>query len=175
MGTGVLAAERQETLTALCSSWEFYNSRQDQLDKEWVSDLSSHLSHLVDLRIDHVQEWIAVNLSRFKTGHASIEELRRALERGAVDMRSNVELCGMECSSCHLLCLLSRRHDPLEQHDCQTDHQCSHDCEFSDAHLENSEPCSQRYTPTLIYLSITLIQCSPAVLAILDNTCELGR
>lgn len=143
MGTGIRAAERQTTLAALCSSWESYISRQDYQDSEWIVKLSAYLSRLVEMRIDHVQEWISSNLSRFKAGNASIEELRRALERGAVDMRANVELCGMQCSTCHLLCLLIRRHDPLELHDCQTSHQCSLDCEFIDEH-EGLEACTQR-------------------------------
>ena len=145
LGTSARAAERESRLAVLCKAWGLYDSRQDQLDSRWTSELSTHLSQLVDMRVEHVQEWIYSNLSRFKTGHANIEELRRAFESAIVDIKANVELCKSKCSSCHLSCLLSRRHDPLEPHDCQTSHQCSHHCDFDEEHPEGPESCGYRY------------------------------
>lgn len=135
---------RESALAALCQNWELYNTRDEKTDNDWIAELSSHLSSLVERRIDHVQEWVSSNLARFKAGHANIEELRRALEDTIVDMKANVQLCKMKCASCHLSCLLSRRHDPLEIHDCKTSHQCSRDCEFDDEHPDGTEPCGYR-------------------------------
>jgi hypothetical protein len=144
IGNGVRGAERETALAILCKAWSHYNSRHDQLESDWISDLSSHLARLVDMRVLHVQEWISTNLARFKTEHANIEELRRALESAIVDIKANVELCKSKCSSCHLSCLLSRRHDSSELHDCQTSHHCSHICEFDEEHPEGPELCGYR-------------------------------
>lgn len=146
LGTTARGAERESTLAVLCKAWDLYDSRQDQPDSEWINELSSHLSLLVDMRVKHVREWISSNLSRFKSGHDNIEELRRAFESAIVDIKANVELCKSKCSSCHLSCLLSRRHDPLQPHDCKTSHGCIHLCDFDEEHTEGPESCGYRYS-----------------------------
>ncbi|KIM52559.1 hypothetical protein SCLCIDRAFT_549343 [Scleroderma citrinum Foug A] len=119
---------RERTLSILQSSWSQFETRQRVPDAEWTESLSQYLEDIVNLRIDHVREWLTQNLSRFQAGHASIEELRRTFEGAIVDLKSNVQLCKMQCSSCQLLCVLSRFHDG--PHICQTDHFCIHECDF---------------------------------------------
>ncbi|KAI6157189.1 hypothetical protein BKA82DRAFT_4325642 [Pisolithus tinctorius] len=119
---------REQALAILQSSWERYRDRQHIPDSEWVEALSQYLEGVVNLRTDHVKEWLSQNLSRFHTGHASIEELRRNFEGAAVDLKSNVQLCKLQCASCQLLCIQSRFHDG--PHACQTDHLCIYECHF---------------------------------------------
>ncbi|KIO11026.1 hypothetical protein M404DRAFT_127237 [Pisolithus tinctorius Marx 270] len=102
---------REQALTTLQSSWERYHGRQHTPDSEWVEALSQYLEGIVNLRIDHVQEWLSQNLVRFQAGHASIEELRRNFDGATVDLKSN-----------------SRLHDG--PHSCQTNHLCIHQCDF---------------------------------------------
>ncbi|KAL4067468.1 hypothetical protein V8B97DRAFT_2061708 [Scleroderma yunnanense] len=120
--------DRQRTLAALCSSWNQFPYRQHTPDSEWIEGLSEYLEHIVNLRINHVQEWLTQNLSRFQTGHASIEELRRTFESAVVDLKGNVQLCKVQCANCQLFCIQNRFHDG--QHDCQTDHRCVNQCVF---------------------------------------------
>lgn len=144
-GPGASAGGCEVALAELCKAWELYGARENQADTEWAVNLSSHLNRLVDMRIEHVEAWISSNLSRFKASHANVEDLRRALEIAIVDLKANVELCKIKCSSCHLSCLLSRRHDPLDSHNCQTSHLCRHVCEFEDEHPDGNEKCGCRY------------------------------
>jgi hypothetical protein len=134
---GVQAAEREAALAALLHAWNQSHSRQLMADADWSSELSLHLDRLVNLRINHVREWITSNLSRFQTGHANIEELRRTFESATVDLKANVQLCMMQCASCHLLCVQSRLHEGL--HHCQTSHECIHVCDFCQE-LPTEEP-----------------------------------
>ncbi|KAI6101021.1 hypothetical protein EDD16DRAFT_1844403 [Pisolithus croceorrhizus] len=119
---------REQVLATLQSAWEGYRDRQHISDAEWVEALSQYLEGIVNLRIDHVQEWLSQNLTRFQTGHASIEELRRNFEGATVDLKSNVQLCKLQCGDCQLLCIQSRFHDG--RHACQTNHQCIYECDF---------------------------------------------
>ncbi|KAH7884451.1 hypothetical protein F5I97DRAFT_1937890 [Phlebopus sp. FC_14] len=119
---------REHTLTVLRTAWNQAESRQDIQDSEWVENLSFHLENIVNLRIAHVREWITQNLSRFQAGHASIEELRRAFENAVVELKSNTQLCKMQCASCQLYCVQSRLHSG--PHNCQTNHLCVHACSF---------------------------------------------
>jgi hypothetical protein len=121
-------AERERTLAALRETWDRFHSRQMIPDTEWASNLSVYLDHLVEIRVEHVREWIALNLSRFQAGHANIEDLRRKLESAIVDMKAGVQLCKTKCASCHLLCIQNRFHE--DAHDCQTSHDCIHACNF---------------------------------------------
>ncbi|KAH7918945.1 hypothetical protein BV22DRAFT_1041330 [Leucogyrophana mollusca] len=131
---------RESALAALREDWDQYHSRQMLPDAEWAEALSLHLESLVDMRIDHVREWVASNLSRFQSGHASIEELRRTLESATVDLKTNVQLCRMQCADCYLLCVQSRLHEG--QHDCRTSHQCIHTCDFCDDPQGERKLCS---------------------------------
>ncbi|KAH9005432.1 hypothetical protein EDB86DRAFT_2825090 [Lactarius hatsudake] len=94
--------------------------RQFKSDPEWVGELASYLSRLIDLRVNHVRLWLDSNLGRFQGGHAAIEDLRRRFENLVIEMKANVQLCRAQCASCHLLCIRSRLHDG--DHGCQTSH-----------------------------------------------------
>ncbi|KAL4072300.1 hypothetical protein J3A83DRAFT_4093511 [Scleroderma citrinum] len=128
VGAAPQSEARERALSILRSSWKQCEIRQRKPDAEWTEGLSQYLDDIVNLRIDHVREWLAQNLSRFQAGHASIEELRRTFEGAIVDLKSNVQLCKLQCTSCQLLCVLSRFHDG--PHSCQTNHFCIHECDF---------------------------------------------
>lgn len=97
-------------------------------DSEWLEELASHLSRLIDLRVKHVQLWLDSNLRKFRGGHASIDDLRRRFDGLVIEMRANVQLCRAQCASCNLPCISSRLHDG--DHSCKTSHNCTHPCEF---------------------------------------------
>ncbi|KIO11019.1 hypothetical protein M404DRAFT_829181 [Pisolithus tinctorius Marx 270] len=131
---------REQVLTVLGNSWDQYDMRQHLSDPEWADGLCRHLERIVSLRIDHVREWLTQNLSRFQPGHASIEELRRTFEDATVDLRSNVQLCKLQCTNCQLLCVQSRFHDG--PHNCRTGHACIHQCDFCKDGPGESRACS---------------------------------
>jgi len=141
--------DRRHALSVLCSSWDRFASRQHIPDAEWMEGLSQYLEHIAGLRVGHVQEWLTQNLSRFQTGHASIEELRRTFENEVVDFKSNVRLCKAQCANCQLLCTQSRFHDG--QHDCETDHCCAHQCVFCQEGGEHKN-CTVVYVHGLLNL-----------------------
>lgn len=139
-GATMQDATREQTLATLRETWDQFNLRQMIPDIEWASNLSAHLDSLVDIRVEHVREWIALNLSRFQAGHANIEDLRRTFESATVDLKAGVQLCKAKCSSCHLLCVQSRLHEGT--HDCQTSHECIHACDFCDDNPRERKDCS---------------------------------
>ncbi|KAK0446849.1 hypothetical protein EV421DRAFT_1707267 [Armillaria borealis] len=139
--SGKPSAQRELTLDRLRSGWQYNHLRQEVPDSDWADSLEQHLQTLADMRINHVREWIESNLSRFTASHATITELNRMFDNAQVDLRSNVALCRMKCSSCNLLCVGSRRHDPDMSHDCQTSHQCTKPCEFIDEHTDEAKSC----------------------------------
>ncbi|TFY70646.1 hypothetical protein EVG20_g2356 [Dentipellis fragilis] len=120
--------DREATLVALQESWDGTSLRQYRPDSDWLQDFASHLNTLVDMRIDHVREWISVNVSRFQASHASIEDLRRAFNNACVELKASVQLCKAQCSVCQLLCIQGRLHEGA--HSCKTNHKCIHDCGF---------------------------------------------
>ncbi|KAF9232513.1 hypothetical protein BU15DRAFT_67382 [Melanogaster broomeanus] len=122
------SATAETTLADLRTAWDQYQSRQYAPEEAWIEDLCNHLEGIVSLRIAHVREWLDQNLSRFEAGHASIDELRRNFEDAIVDLKTNVQLCKLQCASCQLLCVQSRLHEG--SHHCQTDHFCVHECNF---------------------------------------------
>jgi hypothetical protein len=109
-------------------------------DSEWVSNLTLHLDRLAEIRVEHVREWISLNLSRFQTSHANIEDLRREFESATVDLKAGVKLCMGKCASCHLLCVQSRFHEGV--HDCRTSHECAHMCDFLHDESEEGKHCT---------------------------------
>ena len=119
---------RERALSILRRSWNQCETRQRIPDAEWTEGLSQYLERIANSRIDRVREWLNQNLSRFQAGHASTEELRRTFEGAVVDLKSNVQLCKLQCASCQLLCVQSRFHDG--PHACQTNHLCIHKCEI---------------------------------------------
>ncbi|KAJ7587977.1 hypothetical protein C8J56DRAFT_860684 [Mycena floridula] len=133
--SNALFSDKDSALLALINSWDGLSARSQMKDADWTSELSDYLANLVNLRIQHVQDWMNSNLSRFKTNHANIELLRRAFDTAVIELKSNVDLCKMQCASCQLLCLRASRHGNEEAHDCQTDHRCAASCEY-EAELE---------------------------------------
>jgi hypothetical protein len=137
---GTQDAARELALTTLRNDWDQVHSRQLMSDALWTSHLSAYLEHLAEMRVEHVREWIALNLSRFQTGHANIEDLRRTFESAIVDLKAGVQLCKTKCASCHLLCVQSRLHDGA--HDCQTSHECIHVCDFCGNDVGEPKHCT---------------------------------
>ncbi|KIJ14073.1 hypothetical protein PAXINDRAFT_100399 [Paxillus involutus ATCC 200175] len=70
---------RENTLSILRQTWVLAPSRQHVPDPEWVDGLSEHLETIVNMRIEHVHEWLAANISRFQAGHASIDDVSRTV------------------------------------------------------------------------------------------------
>ncbi|KAH9965565.1 hypothetical protein BGW80DRAFT_1345251 [Lactifluus volemus] len=64
----------------------------------------------------------------FKGNHASMGDLRRNFDSLVIQMKTDVQFCGAQCVSCHLLCVRGRLHEG--GHSCKTDHMCSHRCGF---------------------------------------------
>lgn len=137
---GAGSQDHERTLVILRDTWDQVHSRQLISDAEWCMKLSSYLDYLVELRIEHVREWIALNLSRFHSGHANIEELRRTFESATVDLKASVQLCKAQCASCHLLCIKGRLHEG--GHDCQTSHECIHFCNFCNEDSRDQKNCT---------------------------------
>ncbi|KAG8215603.1 hypothetical protein J3R82DRAFT_7468 [Butyriboletus roseoflavus] len=143
---GDQSASRDRFLMALRTAWEGYASRQYTPEDEWIASLTQHLETIVNLRIAHVREWLNQNLSRFQPvggggSHERIDELKRHFESSIVDLRGNVQLCGLPCAACQLRCIQSRAHEGA--HDCQSGHLCVHECDFCLA-IEPGEhrPCT---------------------------------
>ncbi|KAH7908406.1 hypothetical protein BJ138DRAFT_1012879 [Hygrophoropsis aurantiaca] len=130
---------RESALATLREAWDQFYSRQMLPDADWTNALSLHLENLANMRIDHVREWVTLNLSSFQSARVSIEELQRTLENAIVDLKASVRLCRLQCADCHLLCVQSRLHEG--QHHCQTSHQCIHVCGFCDEPLEERMLC----------------------------------
>ncbi|KAF7370371.1 VWFA domain-containing protein [Mycena sanguinolenta] len=133
--------EQQNILATLQQSWNRFDARHQMSEAEWIAGLSHFLLDLAELRIEYVFHWIKSNLARFKSNHANMDLLRRDFDSGAVDLRSNVEICRMQCASCHLQCILGRRHGADVAHDCLTSHNCPHPCEFGKESHAGSEHC----------------------------------
>jgi hypothetical protein len=123
-------------LATLQQSWDQFDARHKMSEDEWIAGLSQFLLDRAEMRIEYVFHWIKSNLARFKSNHANMDLLRRDFDSGAVDLRSNVEICRMQCASCNLRCLLGRRHGTDTPHDCQTSHNCPHPCDFREEHGE---------------------------------------
>ena len=133
----------ERTLRELCEGWFGFNTRTSQEESIWVNHLSNYLDDLVAQRLDHVQEWIRSNTSRFTGNHAGAENLRRAFEVESVELMRNVQLCKTTCNDCHLHCIRAKLHEGL--HHCATDHKCSQSCQFAEEHSWTSEPCRLPY------------------------------
>ena len=137
--------------------------RQFISDSEWVVELVSYLNASVDSRINHVQSWLDCNLRRFEASHASIEDLRRIFEIMVIELRTNVQLCGAQCTSCNLLCIRSRLHEG--EHNCNTNHRCAYSCGFCE---DNPGLCGTR----CVVLSLSVVVTEGAVApGMLGSTC----
>ena len=141
--SGTNPVDREAALSTLCKSWSGFSSRFSITEGDWVAGLSGYLEEVTEMRAAHVQKWISQNLDRFKTGHATLETLRRACDAALVELKENVHLCKAQCSFCNLLCLQSRGQHT--QHDCRTSHQCPHYCSFNGDHPGEEKKCGFRY------------------------------
>ena len=148
-GGGDPSVSRERMLTVLRTAWKGHASRQYITEAEWIAGLTQHLEGIVNLRVAHVREWLDQNLPRFQavgdgdTSHASIDGLKRQFEGSIVDLRGNVQVCGMTCAGCQLQCVKGRVHEGV--HDCQSDHLCVHECDFCLAlEPEEHRPCTMR-------------------------------
>ncbi|KAI0250890.1 CHAT domain-containing protein [Lactifluus subvellereus] len=77
----VLPADIIRHLGALRESWNPGTPRQSIPDSDWVSEFGLYIGGLIDLRVRHVQLWLASNLKRFEVGHATVEDLRRKFDK----------------------------------------------------------------------------------------------
>jgi hypothetical protein len=125
---GQQSSSREAALQVLSNAWQGSDSRQHMTDVLWIESLTAHIDTLINLRVAHVREWISLNVARFPSGQASIDELMRTFGSATIDLKSNLQLCKLKCASCELLCIQSRLHDG--QHHCQTSHACIHSCDF---------------------------------------------
>ncbi|KAI0290685.1 hypothetical protein BC826DRAFT_1176746, partial [Russula brevipes] len=128
-------------LTALLEAWNPTTPRQSIPDSEWAAELTSYLNSLVDLRVKHVRSWLDCNTMRFQGDHAAIQNLHRRFDNMVIEMKTNIQICGAQCSSCHLLCIHSRFHEG--DHSCNTTHKCAHICGFCECEGD-VKPCSAR-------------------------------
>jgi hypothetical protein len=126
-------------LVALLESCVPSAPRQFMPDSEFVAKLRKRLNDLIDLRVNHVRSWLDCNLARFQGSHAAIENLRRRFDNMVIEMIANTQLCGAQCTSCHLLCVRSWLHE--DDHSCNTDHKCTFNCGF----CEDDKLCGTRY------------------------------
>ncbi|KAH9047539.1 hypothetical protein EDB83DRAFT_2267127 [Lactarius deliciosus] len=129
----------EKHLSTLLESWNKSTPRQYMPDSEWIEHFVSHLHGLINLRVNHVRLWLDSNLARFRDGHAAVEDLIRRFDDMVIEMRANVQLCGVQCASCHLLCVRGRLHEG--DHSCKTTHRCVHNCKFCKG---GPKPCGSR-------------------------------
>lgn len=134
-------------LAALRKSWKSVEPRQDprskkkkvlkkstvtiRPDSEGAGEFASHLSKLIDSRVNHVRLWLDSNLQGFPPGHTAIDDLRRRFDSLVIKMKTDIQLCGAPCASCHFLptlCSRSRSHNG--DHSCQSSHNCVQTCSF---------------------------------------------
>jgi hypothetical protein len=134
-------ADRDDHLSTLLKSWDWSGSRQQIVDSLWVSNLEEHLTHLVDLRVAHVDKWLTSNTKRFQEENASMDELRRAFNSAVIDLRASMQLCKSECDDCNKLCIRKRLHEG--DHNCLTTHDCIHNCTFCDKKMLAERSCGQ--------------------------------
>ena len=156
-------AEIEIRLVALLESSAPSNPRQFTPDSAFVTELMGHLNGLIDLRVNHVRSWLDCNLAKFQGGHAAIEVLRRKFNNMVIEMKANVQLCGAQCASCHLLCIRSRLQEG--NHSCNTDHKCAFNC----GSCEDDKLCGTRYGNLSLFG--TPIKDSVA-LGILESICK---
>jgi hypothetical protein len=156
----------------LCESWDRINQRQSIDDSTWHSDLAQYLTHLVDLRVAHVESWIESNVQQFKGDHASIEELRRTFDNAITDLRAGVELCRSQCDSCNLICIRnSRSHG--DGHGCLTNHKCIYDCTYCKRDALPQNPCGE--TSVRPHSSLAFLTCHASSVPVTPEiTCEPG-
>ncbi|KAI0796932.1 hypothetical protein C8Q75DRAFT_796662 [Abortiporus biennis] len=131
--------DKENSLKSLIESWENFATRFDNPEQQWAQDLSDSLDKLVDMRIDHVREWMTINSARFSSDAIQFEAIRRLFDSLVISVKASTRLCRLQCSECQLSCLRIQHHDG--PHDCQTSHRCNRLCSFKDDHREPIDPC----------------------------------
>lgn len=133
---------QKRVLTDLMTGWEHYHERPDMSDDDWFQLLDTHLQKLVLQRATAVQDWVSANTERFAENTSALDNLKREVDIKITELKSHVQLCGLKCARCHLLCLEPRHHEG--GHTCETSHKCIHDCSFVDEHIAQ-EQCGLPY------------------------------
>jgi hypothetical protein len=137
-------------LETLISSFEIEGAARHIIGEAvWIENLELHLKGLVTRRLDLVQKWIEVNVSRFPSDNGDVRALLRQFDEGASELRQSTRMCKAECQICLLACTRSWRHEG--DHDCGTSHSCIQDCEYSmdTVHKGKDVPCSLPYVCSL--------------------------
>lgn len=129
------ADERSSHLQRLEASWQDYEKRPQISDQHWLDQLSDHLRKVVDSRIDYIHTWLEVNTGRFRADTATFHALWREFEAYTVALKAAVQLCGIQCAKCQLLCPETRHHEG--PHSCSTSHRCPHRCHFANEHNDS--------------------------------------
>ena len=102
----------------------------------WVQSLEKHLDDLVTLRVNHVREWLNLNMARFDQGLPQLLEVRRTFDNLIITLKAGTKICGLQCSHCQLSCISVYHHDG--QHSCQTSHRCPSRCSYDNEHDDGS-------------------------------------
>ncbi|CAG8602104.1 26386_t:CDS:10 [Dentiscutata erythropus] len=117
-------------------------------DSEWVTNLDKFLKFIVDRRIKRVNEWFEKNLVRFSKENNEVIIINFALEREINRLNLFWDICRLKCHECGLSCLKTSRHDDNPDdasHDCLTDHECHHECEFKENHPDGIIPICEHF------------------------------
>lgn len=138
--------QQKRVLTDLMATWEHHHERPQMPDEDWFNLLNAHLQNLVLQRANTVQNWVLANTERFAENASALDNLKREVDTKITELKSNVQLCGLKCARCNLLCLEPRHHEG--GHTCQTSHKCIHDCHFVDEHT-TPEQCGLPYVSFL--------------------------
>ncbi|CAG8604979.1 11749_t:CDS:2, partial [Dentiscutata heterogama] len=117
-------------------------------DSVWVSNLDKFLKFIVGRRIKRVNEWIEKNLARFSKENNEVIITNFAFEREINRLSLFWDICRLKCYKCGLSCLKTSRHDDNPDdaiHDCLTDHECHHECEFKENHPDGIIPICEHF------------------------------
>ncbi|CAG8584575.1 25121_t:CDS:10, partial [Gigaspora margarita] len=117
-------------------------------DPEWVTNLDNFFKFIVSRRIKRVNEWFEKNLARFSKENNEVIITNFALEREINRLNLFWDICRLKCYKCGLSCLKTSRHDDNPDdtsHDCLTDHECHHECEFKEAHPDGINPICEHF------------------------------
>lgn len=125
----VIAAD---TVNMLCTSWGSFARRMYIPEQIWRDALQGYLDAIAERRVQHIRDWLTANTVRFADNTVNLEELNRTFERLVVDLKSNVQLCGLQCRWCYLTCLQGRHHSG--PHNCLTTHICAFPCCYTAEH-----------------------------------------
>ncbi|RUS18258.1 hypothetical protein BC937DRAFT_88981 [Endogone sp. FLAS-F59071] len=117
-------------------------------DSDWYKLYSAFVKFAITRRIRRAEQWFLANTNRFQSDHSEIMTAAYELEQECDKLAAFWSLCGLTCVKCNLRCLEQRDHS--DDHDCYTDHQCKHGCDFTQDHFPEGSavqglipPCGQ--------------------------------